>query len=165
LFVVGLLMGGGIVAAILLGQFLDISLLESLARGLKLSFLTLVAGALVLDLGRSRKVDLDVVFGACCVYLMIGLIWAAGYALLEAAAPGSFDFGPLTDPSADSAQARLVYFSFVTMTTLGYGDVTPLAPTARSLAALQGLVGQLYLAIVIARLVGLEIATRLEAER
>jgi hypothetical protein len=166
LFLAGLLIGGALFAALLLSWIFEVRLAESLTTGLKLCFLALVTFSLVADIARSRRVNMDVVFGACCVYLLIGLIWAALYALLEAAVPGSFDLGSLPGdagvaPSADSAQARLTYFSFITMTTVGYGDVTPLTAPARSLSMLQGLVGQLYLAIVIARLVGLEISTRM----
>lgn len=161
LLVAGLLLGGGVVVALLLGRFFDLPAGESFAPALRFCFLALVAVSLILDIARSRRVNMDVVFGACCVYLLIGLIWASLYQVTEAAAPGSFDFGPLAGGADGAEEGRLAYFSFITMTTVGYGDVTPLAPVARTLAAMQGLVGQLYLAIVIARLVGLEISTRM----
>jgi hypothetical protein len=161
LLVAALLLGGGAVVALFLARIFDVSAAESFASALKFCFLALVAVSLILDIARSRRVDMDVVFGACCVYLLIGLIWASLYGLIEAANPGSFDFGPLANGAAESVRGRLVYFSFITMTTVGYGDVTPLAPVARTFSAMQGLVGQLYLAIVIARLVGLEISHRM----
>jgi hypothetical protein len=160
LLVAGLLLGGGVVVAVLLGWLFDLSLAERFASGLEFCFLTLVAASLLMDIARSRRVDMNVVFGACCVYLLLGLIWAAVYSLLESAAPGSFDLSGRPD-GAESAASGLVYYSFITMTTVGYGDIVPLSPPARALSALQGLVGQLYLAIVIARFVGLEISTRM----
>ena len=161
LLVAALLLGGGAVVALLLARIFDLSAAESYAAALRFCFLALVAVSLILDISRSRRVDMDVVFGACCVYLLIGLIWASLYAVIEAAAPGSFDFGPLAGGAAGTEEGRLVYFSFITMTTVGYGDITPVAPVARTFSAMQGLVGQLYLAIVIARLVGLEISNRM----
>jgi hypothetical protein len=163
LFVMGLLLGGGTVLALLLSWYFDTAAAESVTAALTFWFLVLVAASLIMDIARSRQVDMNVVFGACCVYLLLGLIWAALYGLVEAAAPGSFDFGPMADGSRELARGRLTYFSFITMTTVGYGDVTPVTPPARTLAAMQGLVGQLYLAIVIARLVGLEISQRMNA--
>jgi hypothetical protein len=59
-----------------------------------------------------------------------------------------------------SIQADLMYFSLITMTTIGYGDITPISPPARILSALQGVVAQLYVAIIIARMVGMELANR-----
>jgi hypothetical protein len=93
----------------------------------------------------------DRIFGAITLYLLLGLIWAVAYAAIESAMPGSFA-GKL---NPQSALADWAYFSFVTLTTVGYGDLTPVARAARSLAMLEALVGQLYPAIIIARLVSL----------
>jgi VanZ family protein len=93
----------------------------------------------------------DRIFGAVTLYLLLGLIWAVAYAAIESAMPGSFA-GKL---NPQSALADWAYFSFVTLTTVGYGDITPVARAARSLAMLEALIGQLYPAIIIARLVSL----------
>ena len=88
------------------------------------------------------------------------MIWAFGYGLVELHEPGSFDLPAIVgEPAgADRHMASFVYFSFVTLTTLGYGDVTPVGSAARTLALLEALVGQLFLAILVARLVALQIA-------
>ncbi len=112
----------------------------------------------------SQEVDHEMILAALCVYLMLGLIWGAVYVVLESLSPGSFAIpdAMLADKS-NPDQARwgaLYYFSFVTITTLGYGDVTPVASLARSLSVVEALVGQIYLVTLIARLVSMETAQR-----
>jgi len=103
----------------------------------------------------------DLIYGSICVYLLIGVAWANVYAVLENISPGSFNF-PLpylqANPSLIESETHLsllLYFSFVTLATLGYGDITPVTPPAQSLAALESITGQFYLAILVARLVGI----------
>jgi hypothetical protein len=92
--------------------------------------------------------------GAVAAYLLLGVLWADAYALVALVRPGAFS-GPLSP--ADGPRAWF-YFSFVTLTTLGYGDVLPVHPAARSLAILEAVTGPLYLAILVARLVSLGVA-------
>jgi hypothetical protein len=98
--------------------------------------------------------------GAVSGYLLLGVIWANAYFLVELLRPGSFS-GPI---SAESGARGWLYFSFVTLTTVGYGDVLPLHPVAQSLAILEAVTGPLYLAILLARLVSLAVASRLDPE-
>lgn len=87
--------------------------------------------------------------GAVSIYLLLGLIWARLYEVVELASPGAFRI-----PAGESANsANLAYFSFVTLATLGYGDVAPVNIVARDLAILEAIMGQLYLVILISRLV------------
>ncbi len=96
--------------------------------------------------------------GAVCIYLLLGVIWAVAYTVLNMISPGSFQgFSLLADRAWDS---EWLYFSFVTMTTLGYGDISPISATARSLAYMQAVFGQLYVAILVAGLVGAYISSR-----
>ena len=96
--------------------------------------------------------------GAVCVYLLLGVIWAIAYTILEMISPGSFGgFTPLQGRGWDS---EWLYFSFVTMTTLGYGDILPVSATARVLAYMQAVFGQLYVAILVAGLVSALISSR-----
>jgi hypothetical protein len=98
------------------------------------------------------------IIGAVCVYLLLGVIWALAYSLLEFAVPGSFSgFTPWTDRGWDS---EWLYFSFVTMTTLGYGDLLPISSSARAMAYLQAIFGQFYIAILVAGLVSAYISDR-----
>jgi voltage-gated potassium channel len=101
-------------------------------------------------------VNLNKITGAICIYLLLAMFWAGAYILLEAFLPGSFEgLGTSFD---DLHSSDLTYFSFVTITTLGYGDLTPLSDFARMLATLEALIGQLYLAILVAGLVGVHIS-------
>jgi hypothetical protein len=98
----------------------------------------------------------DRMMGAVALYMMVGLVWADAYQLIYSTVPGAFAGTPAQDGSAD--RSTWVYFSFVTLTTVGYGDISPAARAARSLANLEGLIGQLYPAIVLARLVSLQVS-------
>jgi len=107
---------------------------------------------------RSGSVTIDRIFAAICVYMLIGFAWTFSYALLEVMVPGSF--GGLADISRNDYVAhvqQLRYFSFMTLTTVGYGDVVPRSPIARTMAALEAIMGQIYLTVLVARLVGLHI--------
>lgn len=96
------------------------------------------------------------VVGAVCVYLLLGVLWALAYTGLDLLAPGSFQgFASFDEYSWDS---EWLYFSFVTMTTLGYGDITPVSATAKFLAYSQAVFGQFYIAVLVAGLVGAYIA-------
>ena len=86
--------------------------------------------------------------GALIIYLLLGLLWFHAYVLTESLLPGSF-YGAAAEGMATPPKA-LFYYSFVTLTTLGYGDVGPVSEWARSLAVTQAVVGQLYLAVLIA---------------
>jgi voltage-gated potassium channel Kch len=90
--------------------------------------------------------------------MLIGYTWTFVYALLDATQPGAFR--PLDQPSPTGLNERVLelrYLSFMTLTTVGYGDVVPRSPTARTLCMLEALMGQIYLTVLVARLVGLHI--------
>jgi hypothetical protein len=100
---------------------------------------------------RSGTVTVHRVQGAVAAYLLLGLAWALAYDLVASLDPAAFTGG--TSVAGD--RTPFAYFSFVTLTTVGYGDVTPVHPVARSLAMAEALTGQLYPAILLARLVSL----------
>jgi Ion channel len=103
------------------------------------------------------RVTVDMIFAAMCAYIILGLIWMFIYALVETRMPGSFVTAHNGDGPIELFQ--FTYFSFVTITTLGYGDVTPVTEFSKSWAILEAILGQFYLAVVLARLVGLYTAT------
>jgi len=117
-----------------------------------------VLTALVLkQVFRAGPVTSHRIQGAIVVYLLIGLVWASAYQLLDLLEPGSFQV-----PSDETGLHTQVlgYFSFVTLTTVGYGDVTAIHPVARVLVIAEALIGQLYPAILIARLVSLQLISK-----
>jgi hypothetical protein len=99
------------------------------------------------------------VLGAIVLYLNFGLIATTAYRLIWDLAPASFTGIP-TGATSGQASASILYFSFVTLTTIGYGDILPVHPFARSLADLEGIIGQLYPATLLARLITLELEAR-----
>jgi len=101
----------------------------------------------------------DRIVGAICVYLLIGLGCASVYETLDGVIPGSFRF-PADTAWSIPGTIRYRYFSFVTLATLGYGDVTPVTALAGTLASMQAIGGQLYIAITVARLVALSLVDR-----
>ena len=110
------------------------------------------------------RVDANRIWGSVCVYILIGLIWAYVFGLLAAVFENclvpSHGFGGSQSPPSDAVMHSLstrLYFSFVTLTTVGYGDIAPGNVVMRLLATVEGVVGQLYLTILVARLVGLHI--------
>jgi voltage-gated potassium channel len=115
----------------------------------RIAFFAIVTVALIYQISASTKVTLSTIIGAIDGYLLLGYMGAAGFTIGELASPGSLK-------SAGSALAGtdFIYYTFITMTTVGYGDIVPVAPTARSLAILIAISGQLYIAILISLLVG-----------
>lgn len=97
--------------------------------------------------------------GAVAVYLLIGLTWAFLYRCFDLHEPGSFSIAPggSANPDTDNL-GRFVYFSFITLTTVGYGDITALHPLARTLVMVEALVGQLFPAILLAKLVSMQVS-------
>ncbi len=131
---------------------------------LSFGFLVLLTGAVLFAVLRDTAVTADTIVGAMCAYLLLGLTWGSAYALVALHSPHAFAVAPSLQTTAPwdsptSPMAPLLhYFSFVTLSTLGYGDITPVSPLARALAVLEGMVGQLYVAVLIARLVGIHTA-------
>ena len=99
----------------------------------------------------------DTIIGAVCVYLLIGMVWTMAFSLLEFFNPNSL-FYPALNIKNENHFHELIYFSFTTLTTLGYGDIIPSSAPARMLSSMEAVIGQLYIAVMIARLVGLHIA-------
>jgi hypothetical protein len=101
---------------------------------------------------RATDVGFDELSGAVASYLLIAVAWAVSFRLIETMSPGAFaQLGP--DPQATFTQ--FLYFSLTTVTTLGYGVITPISPVAHILATLEAVTGVLYVAVLIARLVSL----------
>jgi hypothetical protein len=120
---------------------------------LSLAILGVVVGIKVFGTGRAT---FDRILGAVALYILIGVVWAEAYQLVNSHLPAAY--AGIARGNAQGDRATWIYFSFVTLTTVGYGDITPVAHIARSFAILEALIGQLYPAIVLARLVSLHVA-------
>ena len=127
----------------------------STGRTLSVVFFVLTTIQLVRYLVQAKSANMATVLASVCGYLMIALVFAVMFVIVEAFVPTAFSIGTV----ASDAGSR-VYFSLITLTTLGYGDIAPVHPLARSLAATEAVVGQFYVAVVVARLVSLVILER-----
>ena len=112
-----------------------------------------------------NRVTVDTISAALCSYLLIGFLWALVYFMYELLMPGSFSPSPIMEGQVSLAKIGDVptmfqlylYYSLVTLTTLGYGDVIPISPTMRMCAAIEAFMGQIFIAVLVARLVALQI--------
>ena len=105
-----------------------------------------IVSLLVKNLLSVRAVTANLIYCAISIYLLIGIMWAGIYSIVEGISPGSF--------SGTSETVDLVYFSFVTLTTVGFGDVVPLSVFGKRLAIFEAAMGSIYMAVIIAMIVG-----------
>jgi hypothetical protein len=120
---------------------------------LLVGFTGIVAWVLVSHVARARRVTADTLYAAFSAYLLIGVLFASLYMILDAVQPGSLGFA--AGPGDHGRSWDAFYFSLVTLTTLGYGDISPNFGLARSVAPMEAVFGQLYMAALVARLVGI----------
>lgn len=136
----------------------DDDLLHVLSEVALFVFLALAVFNTLRQVAVGNDISMNRIIGAICVYLMLGVLWSIAYAALEYSQPGSF--AGLTETFTPAWNPDWVYFSFVTITTLGYGDILPLTQSARSLAFAEAIVGQFYIAVLVAGLVGAYISAQ-----
>ncbi len=132
--------------------------------GLNLAILAYTARTILWAVVRDSQVTLETIKGAVCVYLLIGLTWVYLFVMIDMATPGSFRIAPSAEAAAEGHLLvrqelhRLLYLSFCTLTTLGYGDIVPLRGVAQTACYLEAVVGQIFLTVLVARLVGMHIS-------
>ncbi len=113
--------------------------------------------AVIREVLLADRITIHTISGAIVVYLLIGLLWAFMFYLAEGQFPGSFSITQELNPNQDISSALfadLTYFSLITLTSTGYGDISPIADWSRTLAALEAILGQIFLAVLVAWLVG-----------
>jgi hypothetical protein len=118
-------------------------------------FFLYITGTIINHILHSEKVSTDTLYGAVCVYLLLGLLWASIYSFLEHLSPGIIFVTNNSDVIGTLTANELIYYSYTTLTTLGYGDVTSFTPEGRIISVLEAIVGQLFLAFLVARLVAI----------
>jgi len=141
--------------------FIDLFSLKILGALSGVIFFGFISAVVVKNLFSETKITLDLVMASVCGYLILGLGWSFVYATIELAAPGSLYAAQWLGKDL----SILTYFSFVTLTTVGYGDITPVSAAARNFAVLEAVIGQIYLTVLVARLVGMHISQSMQDER
>lgn len=146
-----------VIAVEWLSELLDLPLLNGIAGTFNVLFFILIVGLLIAQIARSKRVSARLIVESINGYLLLGLLCGLLVTLLAEYQPGAYNLaggGSLTPEAVEERSSELIYYAFVTMTTVGYGDLLPLTSQSRSLAVLMGMTGQLYLAVVLATLVG-----------
>ena len=161
---------GVLVASTLVTKWLGYGMVSPtltwISHAFSLVFEALVATVMIRTILASRRVTQETIAGAVCVYLFLALLWADAFVILELVEPGTFAIPEShLPPGAGPAEIRgltgaLIYYSLVTISTLGYGDIVPLTRPAQSLAAMEAIAGQFYIAILVAWLVSLYATAR-----
>lgn len=129
-----------------------------LRNALMIAFLSYTVWVIGRDVFRAHRVTTDQIFGGISVYLLLGLIWAIAYMSVVTAQPGAIEFSTSDDVTEAHRLSALIYYSFETLTTLGMGDILPVSNMARTLTWTEAVTGQLYIAVTMAKLVGLRLA-------
>jgi voltage-gated potassium channel len=158
LFTLALVLVVLILAARWSSDFLNSDSLALASKTLTLVFLIFIVCAMLSHVLKDEEVTANKICGALSVYLLIGVTWALLFTVIEGIRPQSFLIADVQGASIREMSTHFTYYSFVTLTTLGYGDITPLTPTAKAFSFVEAVFGQIYLAVLIARLVGLHIA-------
>lgn len=135
------------------GYFVELRYISKIFGALYSVYIT---SLILLFIMRQTEITIEIIKAAMSAYFLIGLMWSFVYLVIEVLRPGSFQAASGTPLNHD----QFIYFSFVTLTTVGYGDVTPISNGARSLAILEAVMGQFYLAVTVARLVSIHLAQR-----
>jgi len=120
-----------------------------------MAFLVVVTASLLRFVLRAKQVDAEVLCAGISVYLILGLLWGLAYTLVAQVNPNAFSFSTPSGTATTMSGFTAIYFSFTTLATLGYGDITPAADIARMLAMLEAMTGTLFVGVMIARLVSL----------
>ncbi len=137
--------------------FVEIRTISLLTRIFGVLFFAYAAINIMRIITKSEEVNRETIFAAIVAYLLMALMWAFLYMILERVSPGSFSF---PDKGSWGETMRFEYLSFVTITTLGYGDITPTTDQASALVLTEAFVGQIYLVVLVAWLVGMFVSRK-----
>lgn len=151
-------LGGVTGAGAILSYVTSYQVIDYLSLALYAAFLVYACLLIGCGIMANTQVTLNVILAAVYIYLLIGVIWGLGYALLDGLQPHSFTLQQTQNGSLlDRTLQHFIYYSFETLTTLGYGDIVPQTTPARYASVLEAVTGQMYLTILMARLVGMHI--------
>jgi len=152
---VGVLLALPMLGSIWSRYFVQYSALEVVGGLCGAAFFIFAIIQILIFVYTQKEVTRDLIAGAAIVYLLMALAWSFIFGVVESLNPGSFS---IPDIEGISTSRSFLYYSFVTITTLGYGDITPVTSLARSLCILEAVIGQLYLVVQVAWLVGVHVS-------
>ena len=160
LFLTVLAIGAVCVALTVCNVFLRLDSIDVALFSVDALFVALICVGILWHILLQKRVDADTIMGGVCVYILLGMMWAFLYPILEYLDPGSFvsASGAEDFRHPDAVFTSLWYFSYTTLTTMGYGDIVPVTEMSRGLAVVEAVVGQMYVIVFIARLLGLHVA-------
>jgi len=118
-------------------------------------FYALTTTVIFVEVIKEKDLTKNIFIGIVCVYLLIGTAFATLYDFVETILPGSFQFNTINAGETPMRWRNLLYYSFTTLTTTGYGDITPTNSQAQSLSIIEGIIGVLFIAVFVARLIGM----------
>ncbi len=147
-----------VLVIVILGVLLDEAGMSSLHLFVLILFYVWATWLAAKQVLFSGPIDGHKIVGAICIYLLMGLIWALLYLFIAQTIPDAFN--GLEQLVWYDNFADVAYFSFVTLTTLGYGDISPIIPIARFLVYMEAIVGVFYMAILVASLIGIRASAR-----
>ncbi len=150
------------VTSIWLNHFVEIPSLVLVGDCFGITFIAFLVAVILSYIFGEQEVTSNVIYGAIVVYLIIAIKRAYVFSVLESIHPGSFAVGEV---QIEAGRSLFIYYSFVTITTLGYGDITPITAMANSFSFLEAVTGQIYLVVLVARLVGIHIAQSMDRKR
>jgi hypothetical protein len=142
-----------------------------LALGFHLASLVLLSftvGVILRTIHTESRISPNHIYGALCGYLLVGVAFGHVYCIIEMAHPGSFrGSAEFMDQIRQEGGCRypLTYFSFITLTTVGYGDVAPASESSRGLAIIEAVMGQFYMAVLVAELIGKRLSQALDDQQ
>jgi hypothetical protein len=157
--VIGVLLAAPLLVSLWSAYFFKHAWLPVIGLLCGIAFFAFIIGTILKFIFSQDEISGDLIAGAAVVYLLLAIMWAFAYRVVEMIHPGSFYMAQ--GHSLEHAFS-FQYYSFVTLTTLGYGDIFPVSTAAKACAILEAVIGQLYLVITIARLVGVHISQSMQ---
>lgn len=140
------------IALYLLSLYYDKLVIDYLRLSIVIGFLILMTYLCLYYTAQDKTISITTLFGSICAYLFIGLVFAYIYLLIELLSPSSFS------GLEKGNEAKGIYFSFITLTTVGFGEIVPLKPIAQTITWLESFCGQIYLAVIIGQMIGRYVA-------
>jgi hypothetical protein len=148
-----------VITAMWVTYFVHVPYLSLVGDCCSILFLAFTIIIILSTLFKEKEVTLDVIYSAFVSFMLIALMWAFIFDILEGLSPGSF---LVTQGQFEDSRIHFIYYSFVTITTVGFGDILPVSLTARAFSIVEMVVGQIFLIVLIARLVGINITQSMD---